>query len=170
MSNFVNKYKKGLSGKGQSKSSKKDLTKALHETFKMAQGNQIGGILHEGVKYLLLKHSIYEEIIKNGGKIAVSEEQKEFHKDYQILMQIMNALRIEVKEEEDLFTLVDQFTFEFSDNMNDPKGAKTRREIKQRFQDLIASSELLIEMNDNFRKQLFPDDYKEEVENNGKLE
>ena len=71
--------------------------------------------------------------------------------------------------ESELHDEIDQFTFEFSQNMNDPKGAKRRREIVKEFQETIASSELLTSMADNLRKQLFPQEQKEEVVNNGKL-
>lgn len=173
MNDFVNKYKNAQGGgnpKQQNKDNKKAVTKALHDTFKMAMQGQVAGIQHNGVQYVMMKHEVFTQVIQSGGKMLISDEQKVFHQHYQILMHLMQGLNMEVQEEADLFADIDQFTFDFSQHMNDPNGAKQRREILKEFKETIDGSKLLTDMEKNLRQQFFPDPTKEkEVENNGKL-
>lgn len=171
MSDFVNKYKAtqgGVKSRQMSKETKKGVTKALHETFKMAMTGQVAGIMHNGVQYMMLRQDVFQGIIQNGGQLLVNDEQREFHQNYQILMHMMQNLNIEVPEESELFDEIDQFSFDFSQNMNDPKGAKKRKEILKEFHETIAEHPLLVKMQENIMKQMNPQQ-KEEVANNGKL-
>ena len=172
MNDFVAKYKQAQGGakpRQQNKDQKKGVTKALHETFKMAMTGQISGINHQGVQYLMLRQDVFNDIIQNGGKLITTEEQKVFYQHYQILLNLMQSLNIEDEVESALFDEIDQFTFDFSGVMNDQNGAKKRREILKDFNETIAGNELLASMEKNLRSQMFPVENKEEVENNGKL-
>lgn len=172
MNDFVNKYKQKMGGakpKQIKRDGKKAVTKALHEAFKMAQGGQVAGINHHGEQFLVLKQSLFNEIIQSGGKMLLSEEQKEFYRNHQILLHMMQSLNIEDADESMLFDEIDQFTFDFAENMNDPKKAKKRREVLEEFNEVINGNELLKNLKINLTKQLFPETIKEEVENNGKL-
>ena len=173
MNDFIAKYKnaqKGVKPKQQSKDAKKAITKALHQTFKMAIDGQLAGINHDGIQYVMMKQELFNNIIQTGGKVLISDEQKAFHKEYQILLNMMQSLQIEDEEESRLFDEVDQFTFEFSQFMNDPNASKKRREIVTEFKELVDTSPILIEMYDNFKAQLFPTEQEtKEVENGGKL-
>ena len=170
MNDFASKYQKmngGGSPRQQVKEGRKAVTKALHEAFKMAISGQVAGINHEGKQYLLVEKTIFEGIIQSGGKMLLSDEQKAFHAEYQILMNMMQSLNIEDEKEAALFDEIDQFSFDFSQYMNDPKGAKKRREVLKEFKETIESDPLLISLEKNLREQLFPAE--KEVENNGKL-
>ena len=173
MNDFVNKYKQtqgGANPKQMGKEDKKGITKALHQSFKLAMQGQVAGIQHNGVQYMMLRQDVFQGIIQNGGQMLLTDEQKEFHKHYQILMHMMQNLNIEDPEESEVFDEIDQFSFDFSQNMNDPKGGKKRREILAEFKETIASIPLLVTMEENLRKQLFPQEQpKEEVANHGKL-
>lgn len=177
MNDFVKRYKNsqaGVTAKQQKKEDKKGLTKALHEAFKVAGQGQVAGINHHGTHYLLTRKDVFENIIQNGGKMLLSPEQKEFFQEYQVLLHIMESLDTSIPEESDLFTEVDQFTFDFSQHMNDPNGAKKRREIKAQFKELIDSNETLTQLYTNLKKQLFQPkcELKQEEtkpENKGKL-
>lgn len=173
MNSFVSKYKNkmgGMSGKQQKKEDRKSVTKALHDTFKYAMNGQVAGIQHEGQQYLMMRQDIFNDIIKNGGKVLLTEEQKSFHAEYQILLNMMQSLNIEDENESALFDEIDQFTFDFSQIINDPNAAKQRRAVEKEFHEVIASSEVLTLLEKNLRKQLFPTEEPEkEVENNGKL-
>ena len=173
MNDFVNKYKMSQGGIGkrqQGKENKKGVTKALHDTFNLAKTGQVGGIQHEGVQYLMLRQDVFQNIIQNGGQMLVSEEQKAFHKEYQVLLNMMQSLNIEDPDESELFDEIDQFSFDFSQNMNDPKGKGKRLAVLKEFEETLEGNELLASMAANFRKQLFPQDQKEEeAANNGKL-
>lgn len=173
MNDFVNKYKnsqKGVSPKQQKKEEKRSITKALNDTFKMAMDNQVAGIQHQGIMYVMMKQEIFNQAIQTGGKILVSDEQKDFHSNYQILLHMMQGLNIEDEKEAELYAEIDQFTFDFSQYMNDQNAAKKRREILKEFRETIERSELLVSMEKNLRNQFFPDENKkEEVVNNGKL-
>ena len=172
MNDFVNKYKNASGGgkpRQMAKEDKKAVTKALHQTFKMAMQGQVAGIQHNGVQYLMMRQDIMQGIIKNGGQMLLTDEQKEFHQNYQILMHMMQNLNIEDPLESEIFDEIDQFSFDFSQNMNDPKGEKKRAEILKEFQDTIAEYPLLVKMKENILKQLNPQQEKKEVANNGKL-
>ena len=173
MSDFVNKYKMtqgGVSQRQQNKEQKKGVTKALHDAFNLAISGQVAGIQHNGVQYLMLKQEVFQSIVQNGGQMLLTDEQKAFHQEYQILMHMMQSLDIEDPDESELFDEIDQFSFDFSQNMNDPKGKAKRKAIVVEFKETIASNELLTSMALNLRKQLFPQEQpKEEVANNGKL-
>lgn len=172
MNDFVNKYKNKQQGgkpRQQQKANKKAVTNALHETFKMAMSGQIGGIQHEGVHYLMMKQEVFQGIIQNGGQFLLTDEQKKFHNEYIILNNMMKSLSIDDDKESELHDELDQHLFEFSENMNDPKGGKKRTEILKEYRKTIESHELLISLEKNLRKQLFPTAETEEVANNGKL-
>ena len=100
--------------------------------------------------------------------MLLTDEQKEFHKNYQVLMHMMQNLNIEIPEESELFDEIDQFSFDFSQNMNDPKGEKKRKAILKEFHDTVEEYPLLVTMRENILKQLNPEPQKE-VANNGKL-
>ena len=171
MSDFVNKYKNtqgGAQPRQMNKDGKKAITKALHDTFKMAMTGQVAGIQHNGVQYMMMRQDVMQGIIQNGGQMLLTDEQKEFHQNYQILMHMMQNLNIEDPTESELFDEIDQFSFDFSQNMNDPKGAKKRKEILKEFHETIAEHPLLVKMQENIMKQMNPQQ-KEEVANNGKL-
>lgn len=173
MNDFVNKYKNkmsGAKGKSQAKDDKKAVTKALHQTFKVAMQGQIAGITHNGVPYLMVRQDVFNDIIKNGGNLISTDEQKAFHKEYQILMHMMQGLNIEDPKESELFDEIDQFTFDFSENMNNQNGANKRKEILKEFKQTIESHDLLTSMYKNLNNQLFQENKApEKVENNGKL-
>jgi len=171
MNDFVAKYKNKMSGakpRQQSKENKKGVTRALHESFKHAMDGKVAGINHNGIQYVMMKQTVFADIIKNGGKVLLTEEQQEFNRDHQVLLNMMQSLNIEDLDEQMLFGEIDQFSFLFAQHISDPKGAKKRREITKEFKEVIASSELLTKMEKNLRKQLFGGE-EEEVENNGKL-
>lgn len=173
MNDFISKYKnsmKGVSPKQQKKEEKKSISKALNDTFKLAMTGQVAGLQHQGVMYLMMRQDIFNDVIKNGGKLLITEEQKEFHQYYQILLHMMQSLNMEDEKESELFAEIDQFTFDFSQFMNDQNETKKRREILKDFKETIERSELLVSMENNLRNQFFPDENKkEEVVNNGKL-
>ena len=172
MNDFVNKYKatqSGVKGKQMTKEGKKAITKALHDTFKMAMTGQVAGIQHNGVQYMMMRQDVLQGIIQNGGQLLTSDEQREFHQHYQVLMHMMGTLNIEDPEESELFDEIDQFSFDFSQHMNDAKATKKRAEILKEFKDTIANNPLLTTLHNNLLKQMQPKDVEERVANNGKL-
>lgn len=166
MSDFASKYKK--MGKSQAKEDKKAVTKALHQTFKMAMEGQLAGINHNGIQYLMMRQDIFNEIIKSGGRVLLTDEQKNFSKHYQVLLQIMNVLNIEDEHESNLFDEIDQFTFDFSQIMNNQGAVKERKDVLEKFNNFIESDELLVAMKKSFWEQMYPDETKK-PENEGKL-
>ena len=171
MNDFVNKYKNTQGGgkpRQMVKENKKAVTKALHDTFKMAIQGQVAGINHNGAQYLMMRQDIFQNIIQNGGQLLVTEEQKEFHQSYQVLLHMMENLNPEDPIEAELHDEIDQFTFDFSDNMNNPKGEKRRKEILNEFKETVEEYPLLIIMRDNILKQMNPQPEKI-VENKVKL-
>ena len=171
MNDFVNKYKQqqgGANPKQMGKEDKKGITKALHQSFKLAMQGQVAGIQHNGVQYMMMRQDVMQGIIQNGGQMLLTDEQKVFHKHYQILMHMMQNLNIEDPAESEIFDEIDQFSFDFSQIMNDPNKAKERREVIKEFNEKVESFPLLITMRENLLKQMNPQPEKE-VENHGKL-
>ncbi len=169
---FVNKYKNAQGGgkpRQMVKENKKAVTKALHETFKMAMTGQVAGIQHNGVQYMMMRQDVLQGIIQNGGQVIITDEQKVFHQGHQILMHMMGNLNLEDPTESEIYDDIDQFSFDFSQNMNDPKGEKKRVEILKEFNDTVAKYPLLVTMHENVLKQLNQQQEKKEVANNGKL-
>lgn len=173
MNSFLSRYKnskKGVTSKQQTKDEKKSITKALHQTFKLAMEGQMAGIEHLGIQYFMMRQDIFNSIVQSGGKILITEEQKDFHQHYLILLNIMQSLNIEDDKESALHDEIDQFTFEFSQYMNDQKATKKRKEILKKFNEFIKNNELLTQMNSNFRDQIFATENPEKpIENKGKL-
>lgn len=168
MSDFIQRYKNkigGAKGKDQGKSGKKQTTKALFQALKLSSDCQIAGILHDGRKYVMLSEDKMNELIQNGGRILSTPEQKQFNAQYQVLLQLMANMDNENEDENDLFTELDQLTFDFSDAMNGTK--ETRKRVTQTFEDLINGNEKLIELY----KQLEPQvkGLNNQPENQGKL-
>lgn len=174
MNDFVQKYKNaqnGTKGKVQNKNDKKQTTKALFQALKMAQDGQIAGIVHLGKKYVLLSEDALNELVRNGGRIAVTQEQKEFQVQYQILLNLMQNMNVEFEDENELFTDLDSFTFEFSDVMNGTKEARSR--VSKEFKALIDGNEKLTqkykELEPQIRQQMNPKQKQQSPENKGKL-
>lgn len=174
MSNFVQKYKNkmgGMKGKNVAKDSKKQTTKALHQALKLAQDDQIAGIIHLGTNYVMLKQDMLNQLIQNGGRIATTPEQKEFQVQYQVLLNLMKNMNVELEDENELFTDLDSFTFDFAQATNGLK--EERKRVSKEFKELIDSNEKLTayykELEPQIREQLYPKQNNQHPENSGKL-
>ena len=174
MSEFINKYKnkmKGVKAKTNVKEERKAVTKALHQTLKMAMEGQIAGLIHNGKKFIMLSEENLNSLIQNGGQLIVTEEQKEFRINHQILLNLMSNMNVEHDDENDLFTELDSFTFDFSQSMN---GLKSDREnVMNRFMKLVNENEKLVELykviEPQVRQHFGGQSKQQEPENNGKL-